>query len=47
MALGIVVGLFGIAMSVTTYPLFKKFLERRKKKYSEKNFALSDEILNK
>lgn len=47
MALGIVVGLLGIAMSLTTYPLFKKFLGRRKKKYSEEIFALSDEILNK
>ena len=47
MALGIVVGVLGIAMSLTTYPLFKKFLGRRKKKYSEKIFALSDEILNK
>ena len=47
MALGIVVGVLGIAMSLTTYPLFKKFLARRKKKYSEKIFALSDEILNK
>ena len=47
MALGIIIGLLGIAMSLTTYPLFKKFLKSRKDKYCEKIFALSDEILNK
>ena len=46
MPLGIVIGLAGIAMAATTYPLYKAILKARKKKYAKDIFALSDSILN-
>lgn len=47
MGLGIVIGLAGIALCLTTYPIYKAILKSRRKKYAGKIFALSDEILNK
>lgn len=46
MPLGIGVGLVGIALMLSTYPIFKKILKSRKNKYSEQIFALSDALLN-
>ena len=47
MALGIGVGLVGIALTLTTYPIFKTILKRRKNKFASKIFELSDSLLNK
>lgn len=44
---GIGIGLVGIAMVSGNYHLYRKFLEARKKKYSDRIFAMSDEILNR
>ena len=46
MALGIVVGLLGIALTVTTYPLYKAILKARKNRYAKEIVALSNRILN-
>ena len=46
MPLGIGVGLLGMGLAATTYPLYKKFLQMRKKKYASRVFELSDKILN-
>ena len=47
MALGIGIGLLGIALTLTTYPIFKAMLKNRKNKYSKQIFELSDSLLNK
>lgn len=47
MALGIIVGLVGIALTLATYPIFKAILKRRKNKYAKQIFELSDSLLNK
>ena len=47
MALGIGIGLLGIALILTTYPIFKVVLKKRKNKYSKQIFELSDSLLNK
>ena len=41
---GIVVGIAGLAMSCTTYPIYKKILNSRKKKYAHQILELSDRI---
>ena len=46
MALGIGIGLIGIALTLTTYPIFKAILKRRKNKYAKQIFELSDSLLN-
>ena len=46
MALGIGIGLVGIALMLTAYPLFKAILKARKNKYAQKIFELSDSLLN-
>ena len=47
MALGILIGLVGIALTLSTYPIFKAILKRRKNKYATKIFELTDNLLNK
>ena len=47
MALGVGIGLFGIALTLTTYPIFKAMLKKRKAKYAKQIFELSDSLLNK
>ena len=47
MALGIVIGVAGIALMLTTYPIFKTMLKKRKNKYAKQIFELSDSLLNK
>ena len=42
---GIVIGILGLAMVLTTYPIYKKILTSRKKKYSAKIMELSDRIM--
>ncbi len=46
MALGIGVGLVGIALTLTAYPIFKAILKTRKNKYAKQIFELSDSLLN-
>lgn len=46
MAWGIVIGVAGIAMVCTTYPIYKTILKTRKQKYAQEIFALSDSILH-
>ena len=46
-ALGVGVGLVGIALTLTTYPIFKAMLRKRKAKYAKQIFELSDSLLNK
>ena len=41
---GIAVGIVGLAMSCTTYPIYKKILNSRKKKYAHQILELSDRI---
>lgn len=43
--LGIAVGVVGLAMSCTTYPIYKKILNSRKKKYARQVMELSDRIM--
>ena len=47
MALGIGVGVLGIALVSATYPFYKKILKGRKEKYSAQIMELSDGLLNK
>ena len=47
MALGIGIGLAGIVLVLTTYPIFKAILKARKNKFSKQIFELSDSLLNK
>lgn len=47
MALGIVVGVLGIAMVCATYPIYKVILKTRKAKYSKEILELSEKIINK
>jgi glycogen synthase len=46
MALGIVVGVVGIGLVSLTYPIYKKILKSRKKKYAKQIVGLSDRLLN-
>lgn len=45
MILGIVIGLVGLLMAVINYPVYKRILDGRKKKYAQQIMKLSDEIL--
>ena len=47
MALGIVIGLIGIAMVSGNYFIYEKLLEKGKRKYAEQIKSLSNELLNK
>lgn len=47
MALGIVIGVLGIAMVSITYPIYKTILKSRKAKYSKEIISLSEKIMNK
>ena len=41
---GILVGIVGMVMALTTYPIYKKILNSRKKKYAGQIMELSDRI---
>jgi len=43
---GVLVGLVGILMVSVTYPIYKKILASRRKKYSDAIIKLSEEIIN-
>ena len=42
---GIAVGILGLAMSCTTYPIYKKILNSRKKKYTHQILELSERVM--
>ena len=42
---GIVVGIVGLAMALTTYPIYKKILTSRKKKYAPQIMELSERAM--
>ena len=44
---GIVIGVVGLGMALSTYPIYKKLLSSRKKKYAGQILALSDRLLEK
>ena len=44
---GIVIGMVGLGMALSTYPIFKGILGSRKKKYSAQILALSEKLLKK
>lgn len=46
MFFGIIVGLVGIFLVTINYFMYKKMLDGRKRKYSDRILALSNEILN-
>lgn len=45
MALGICIGVVGIALMISTYFIYKKMVEKNKKKYGNEIIELSDKIL--
>lgn len=47
MAFGIILGATGIALTLTTYPIFNSILKRRKNRYAKQIFEMSDSLLNK
>lgn len=42
---GIVIGVIGMVMAIANYPMHKKILASRRKKYADKIIALSDELM--
>lgn len=47
MGLGIIIGLVGIALTLSTYPIYNKILNKRKSKYKNQILELSNSLLNK
>ena len=43
---GIFIGVIGMLMSFANYPIYKKILEGRKKKYGPQILALSEKVMN-
>ena len=43
---GIIIGVIGLVMALFTYPMYKKILNSRKKKYASEIIKLSDSIMN-
>ena len=44
---GIAIGVVGLGMALSTYPIYKRILNSRKKKYAPKILELSEKITNK
>ena len=42
---GIIIGVVGLFMAVINYPIYKRILGSRRKKYAEKIIALSDSLM--
>ena len=42
---GIAIGVVGMGMALTTYPIYKKLLRSRKRKFAPQIMALSDKLL--
>lgn len=45
MVIGIVVGIVGMFIAIINYPVFKRFLASRRKKYADEIIKLSDNIM--
>ena len=45
MVSGIVIGVVGLVMAIINYPVYKKILRSRKKKYANEIMKLSDDIM--
>ena len=43
---GIIIGVLGMAMTLVNYPLYKRILGGRKKKYGSEILALSEKLMN-
>ena len=43
---GIIIGVVGMALAILNYPIYKRILGSRKKKYGSKILALSEKIMN-
>jgi hypothetical protein len=43
---GIVIGALGLGLALLTYPIYKRILARRKKKYGAEILAISEKIIN-
>ena len=43
---GIAIGVVGMGMALTTYPIYKKILAARRKKYAPEILKLSEKIMN-
>lgn len=43
---GIIIGIVGILMVSLNYPIYKKMLDARRKKYADEIIAISDRIIN-
>jgi hypothetical protein len=43
---GIIIGVAGMLMAIINYPIYKRVLGSRRKKYADKIIALSDKIMN-
>lgn len=44
---GIIVGVVGLLMALTTFPIYKRFLASRRKKYAGRILELSEKLMNK
>ena len=44
MLYGIIIGIIGMIMAIINYPIYKRILGSRRKKYADKIIALSDKI---
>ena len=44
---GIVIGVVGMGMALSTYPIYKRILNSRKKKYAPRIMELSEKLLQK
>ena len=44
---GIAIGIVGMGMALSTYPIYKSMLNSRRKKYASEIMKLSDKIINK
>ncbi|MBQ8791561.1 MAG: dihydropteridine reductase [Ruminiclostridium sp.] len=45
MPVGIAIGVVGMLMAIVNYPIYKKILSSRKKKYADRIFELSEKIM--
>ena len=45
MVIGIAIGLVGMGLALTTYPIYKVILNRRKKKYGPRILELSEKLM--
>ena len=43
---GIAIGVVGMGMALSTYPIYKKILNSRKKKYAPEILKLSEKLMN-